>query len=676
MEKKIPKNIIAFCGNDTIHELNINILKEKNKEYNFFIYREIDYNFIQKLKINNFEDFDVKTKSEIFIYCILYNYGGVLIDPFYRYNEISLEKEIFCRNICICPEKHNVINKYIKHLLSNKKKLLPYYFEVEFDVDCTIIPLIIWNKNIDNFENIIHKFCDNIPILTKYLKHELIKCCILYIYGGVYIHENYVLEKNFSVNNFVLKNNNCFCKLQKNKVNSDFIITKPKNKIFLELIKDICENGKFIDLGYYVNDDELIFNGDENIYYKNELILSYNGKREKKEYIHKKIPMKIWQTWSTKNLPTEMTKSVNTLKECNPDFEYNLYDDNDCEKFIYKHFGQDIQEVFNSLIPGAYKADLWRYCVLYIYGGIYLDIKFVPVKKFNFINLVNDEHFCRDRDGDFWIKHCFGIYNAILITLPRNKLMLMAIKKILKNYNTNNYDHGSLYISGPGLLGNLYENIYSNQNLDLDNDNSEYISWNGVKILSYYSEYRNEQSINDYKPYHELWCKRKIYDFSIEQKYNNFIHYLEKYKENSNILKIDRFDYKDNCLDRYLKYFNNSNIYNYCEINMKKNKGICFKDEKQISGIQMDLIIDSSLVGYWLENILNKIIYVNAWNSFLKWYKYLKEGGIYIIHEFNSINHCVDLYKNFFGIMRNKLKGENEITKEIILGENFIILKK
>ena len=40
------------------------------------------------------------------------------------------------------------------------------------------------------------------------------------------------------------------------------------------------------------------------------------------------------------------------------------FNDRACKNFIKQYFGPNIVKAYNKLIPGAYKADLWRYCVL------------------------------------------------------------------------------------------------------------------------------------------------------------------------------------------------------------------------------------------------------------------------------------------------------------------------
>ena len=102
-----------------------------------------------------------------------------------------------------------------------------------------------------------------------------------------------------------------------------------------------------------------------------------------KPFYNSVIPLHIFQTWHTKNLPPNMRQSVEYIKRSNPRFHHRLFDDNECHDFIRDNFDESVLHAYNKLIPGAYKADLWRYCVLYKLGGIYLDIKYIPTKEDN-----------------------------------------------------------------------------------------------------------------------------------------------------------------------------------------------------------------------------------------------------------------------------------------------------
>jgi len=112
-----------------------------------------------------------------------------------------------------------------------------------------------------------------------------------------------------------------------------------------------------------------------NLYLKKALTYYNNNKdNETKKNI---IPMKVYQTYKTLELPDVIKEAHEILIKQNPEFEFHLYDDNMCREFIKTNFDEDTLFAFDNLKPGAFKADLWRYCVLYINGGIYVDIKFI-----------------------------------------------------------------------------------------------------------------------------------------------------------------------------------------------------------------------------------------------------------------------------------------------------------
>ena len=140
------------------------------------------------------------------------------------------------------------------------------------------------------------------------------------------------------------------------------------------------------------------------------------------------IPLNIFQTWSTLDLLPYMKINREKLIKQNPEFTHYLYDDDMCRKFISENFEEDILYTFNKLKPGAYKADLWRYCILYKKGGIYLDIKYSCVNGFKLIYLTDKEYYVRDRTINNI--NC-GIYNGLIVSLPYNNSLLKAIYNIV-----------------------------------------------------------------------------------------------------------------------------------------------------------------------------------------------------------------------------------------------------
>ena len=224
------------------------------------------------------------------------------------------------------------------------------------------------------------------------------------------------------------------------------------------------------------------------------------------------IPLNIYQTWATKEMPSNMTKCIEKMKYLNPEFKHQLFDDEDCRQFIQSNFDASVLAAFDKLIPGAYKADLWRCCILYKNGGIYIDIKFECTNGFKLIELIDKEYLVMERCG-FWKPGKHGIYNGVMVCKKGSPILLETINKIVKNVEGENYEINPFYPTGPGLLGDLY---FSSNNNKYDDFSLFYchpnIVYKNTIVLQPYKEYREEQ--NQYqtsKHYMEMWYNKNIY---------------------------------------------------------------------------------------------------------------------------------------------------------------------
>src|SRR6266487_5699784 len=86
-----------------------------------------------------------------------------------------------------------------------------------------------------------------------------------------------------------------------------------------------------------------------------------------------RIPKIIWQTMRTNVVPKIMKDYSDSWIEQNPEYEYRFFDDNDIDQFIVKEF-PEYTSAYKKIKHGAVKADLWRYLIIYKYGGVYSDI--------------------------------------------------------------------------------------------------------------------------------------------------------------------------------------------------------------------------------------------------------------------------------------------------------------
>lgn len=223
------------------------------------------------------------------------------------------------------------------------------------------------------------------------------------------------------------------------------------------------------------------------------------------------IPNYVFQTWSSKLIPLNMFNAIKQLRIKNPEFKYYLYDDKMCRDFIEQHYDNSVVYAFDHLLPGAYKADLWRYCILYIYGGIYIDIKMQTVYPFKLIDIASKECFPLD---DIKIPAC---WQGFLICKPRNPIFIDAIKRIYHNVKYKLYyssiPHSNLYITGPTLLGELLEknSNYNGKESHVIHPNSSnvLIDRKNNIIMKEYDSYRKDE--NKDKKYGTLYLKQQIY---------------------------------------------------------------------------------------------------------------------------------------------------------------------
>jgi len=88
------------------------------------------------------------------------------------------------------------------------------------------------------------------------------------------------------------------------------------------------------------------------------------------------IPKNIFQTHKSKQYilgKPKLEKSVASWIQFKPEYKYYFYDDQACDLFMKEKMGGDIYKAYQRLPMAVMKADLWRYCVIYYYGGIYAD---------------------------------------------------------------------------------------------------------------------------------------------------------------------------------------------------------------------------------------------------------------------------------------------------------------
>lgn len=80
-------------------------------------------------------------------------------------------------------------------------------------------------------------------------------------------------------------------------------------------------------------------------------------------------------------MPGHMVKSIEKIIQINPDYSYRFFNSTERRDFIEQFMDKRILKAYDKLIPKAFQADLWRYCVIYHFGGCYMDSGSFTIRK-------------------------------------------------------------------------------------------------------------------------------------------------------------------------------------------------------------------------------------------------------------------------------------------------------
>ena len=90
-----------------------------------------------------------------------------------------------------------------------------------------------------------------------------------------------------------------------------------------------------------------------------------------------KIPHHLWMTGKDNASYYLEWAHIKSEIELNPLWSIHICDDHDTDMFMAKFFPNTSllysYKNINNVIAGASKADIWRYAVLYVFGGVYID---------------------------------------------------------------------------------------------------------------------------------------------------------------------------------------------------------------------------------------------------------------------------------------------------------------
>lgn len=134
----------------------------------------------------------------------------------------------------------------------------------------------------------------------------------------------------------------------------------------------------------------------------------------------------IFQTWKNNDIPDKWKEAQLSVIKNNPDYEYKLFTDEDNRNIVINYF-PDFLDYYDNFEYNIQRADAIRYMILYLYGGIYLDLDYICNHSFN--ELILEKPIGLNRS----INQSWSFTNSIMISsVKSHPIWLECIRNMKK----------------------------------------------------------------------------------------------------------------------------------------------------------------------------------------------------------------------------------------------------
>lgn len=214
-----------------------------------------------------------------------------------------------------------------------------------------------------------------------------------------------------------------------------------------------------------------------------------------------------------------------------PDHDFYFYNEG-MRKALMKDVSPELYRAYMKVVPGTWKADLFRYAALLKFGGIYNDLSmelFVPVHRISSLPiLVYDMEYA-------------DAFMIGFMSLPKDYRPLQeVIRKVIENIENNFYGEYPSEVTG-SLVWKMFKNSFE--------------EWQKEGLNRWKEDYPMSPELR------EIYLLRAYYDFYFYLGYQDF---LIK-DENKKVVLISKRNYRD-------YYYSDKSFEDYFQVLWKKRK--------------------------------------------------------------------------------------------------------
>ena len=128
-----------------------------------------------------------------------------------------------------------------------------------------------------------------------------------------------------------------------------------------------------------------------------------------------------------------LSMTHNKWKTLNPTYEIFLFDDSLCEHFLLNEYSELHYNIFKFIPDGPIKSDFWRLCILYKYGGIYVDSDIHPLIPLdNYLIPTSDFVTCITQTNKSFNPHFIAVKK-------KEHILQLCINEYIEMYNSKRH---------------------------------------------------------------------------------------------------------------------------------------------------------------------------------------------------------------------------------------------
>ncbi len=175
------------------------------------------------------------------------------------------------------------------------------------------------------------------------------------------------------------------------------------------------------------------------------------------------IPRAFHQTWKTPHLSTDLQELRQTWVRLHPEWHHRFWSDPDAESFVRRHYPK-LLPLYEAYPMPVQRADMFRYLILYHFGGVYADVDFEALQAMDSLLEGNSLILGREPERHTgWHGKTLLLCNAWMAASRKHPFMRFVLDCLPEASSRP----GALQSTGPFFLTECYEAYPRKQDITL-----------------------------------------------------------------------------------------------------------------------------------------------------------------------------------------------------------------